>query len=147
MDNTVANAVAKSIAGIASEIRALVDERLRKLAVMLVSSSRGSAEQLSQSLKQRRYDMHIATSLVGLDTVVQSGEKVALVVIDLAGFDQTVWKRCEGLQAAKIPFLVIADQRSPSVQKESLRHGARGVFTKPVGAKELAEYVRATLGR
>jgi len=147
MDDTVANAVARSIVGTASEIRALVEERLRKPAVMLVSSSRSSAEQLSQSLKQQRYDVRIATSLAELDTAAQSREKVALVVIDLASFDQTVWKQCERLQAAKIPFLVIADQRSPSVQQESMKYGARGVFTKPVGAKELAEYVRATLGR
>jgi CheY-like chemotaxis protein len=147
MDDTIAGAVAKSIAATASELRALVEKRFSKLAVMLVSSSRGGAEQLSLSLKRQRYDMRIATSLAGLDSVVQSPGKVALVVIDLAGFDQAVWKQCERLQAAKIPFLVIADQRSPSIQKESMRHGARGVFTKPVGAKELAEYVRTTLGR
>lgn len=147
MDDTIAIAVAKSITGIASEIRGLVEERLRKWLVIVVSSNRGSAEQLSQSLKQQRYDIRIAISLAELDTVVENREKVALVVIDLAGFDQAVWKQCERLQAAKIPFLVITDQRSPSVQKESMRYGARGVFTKPIGAKELAEYVRATLGR
>lgn len=147
MDDTIAGAVAKSIAATASELRALVEKRFSKPAVMLVSSSRGGAEQLSQSLKQQRYDMRVATGLAGLYSVVQSPEKVALVIIDLAGFDQAVWKQCERLQAAKIPLLVITDQRSPSVQKESMRYGARGVFTKPVGAKELGEYIRTTLGR
>jgi CheY-like chemotaxis protein len=147
MDDTIAGAVARSIAATASELRALVEKRFSKLAVLLVCSSRAGAEQLRRSVKQQRYHTRIATSLAALDTVVQSGEKVGLVVIDLAGFDQAVWKQCERLQAAKIPFLVIADQRSPSVQKESMRHGARGVFTKPVAAKELAEYIRTTLGR
>lgn len=147
MDDTIANAIVRSIAGTASDIRALVEQRLRKPTVMLVSSNRSNAEQLSQSLKQQKYDMRIATSLSELDTSLQSKERVSLVVIDLAGFDQTVWEYCEGLQVARIPFLVIADQRSPSVQQESMRYGARGVFTKPVGVKELAEYIRATLGR
>lgn len=147
MDDTIANAVVRSIAGTASDIRALVEQRLRKPAVMLVGSNRSNAEQLSQSLKQQKYDMRIATSLSELDTVLQSRERISLVVMDLAGFDQTAWKYCERLQMARIPFLVIADQRSPSVQQESMRYGARGVFTKPVGVKELAEYIRATLGR
>jgi CheY-like chemotaxis protein len=147
MDDTIANAVARSISGTASEIRALVEARLRRPLVMLVGSNRSNAEQLGQSLKQQKYDMRIATSLAELDAAVQAGEKVSLVVVDLAGFDQTVWKYCEKLQLSRIPFLVIADQRSPSVQQESMRCGARGVFTKPVGVKELAEYIRATLGR
>jgi CheY-like chemotaxis protein len=147
MDDTIANAIAKSIAGTASEIRALVEARLKKPLVILVGSNRSNAEQLSQSLKQQKYDMRIATSLSELDAAVQTGERVSLVVMDLAGFDQAVWKYCEKLQMARIPFLVIADQRSPSIQQESMRYGARGVFTKPVGVKDLAEYIRATLGR
>jgi len=147
MDNTVAGAVVRSIADTAREIRTLVQERLRKPVVVLVDSSRSNAEQLAQSLKHREYDVRIATSLSQLDQVVQSKERPALVVIDLAGLDQTVWKSCERLQAARIPFLVIAHQRSPSIQQESIRYGARGVFTKPVGVRELAEHIRATLGR
>ncbi len=147
MDNTVAGAVVRSIADTAREIRTLVQERLRKPVVVLVDSSRSNAEQLAQSLKHREYDVRIATSLSQLDQVVQSKERPALVVIDLAGLDQTVWKSCERLQAARIPFLVIAHQRSPSIQQESIRYGARGVFTKPVGGRELAEHIRATLGR
>ncbi len=147
MDNTVAGAVVRSIADTAREIRTLVQERLRKPVVVLVDSSRSNAEQLAQSLKHREYDVRIATSLSQLDQVVQSKERPALVVIDLAGLDQTVWKSCERLQAARVPFLVIAHQRSPSIQQESIRYGARGVFTKPVGVRELAEHIRATLGR
>ncbi len=147
MDNTVAGAVVRSIADTAREIRTLVQERLRKPVVVLVDSSRSNAEQLAQSLKHREYDVRIATSLSQLDQVVQSKERPALVVIDLAGLDQTVWQHCERLQAARIPFLVIAHQRSPSIQQESIRYGARGVFTKPVGVRELAEHIRATLGR
>lgn len=123
------------------------ERRPGRSAVMLVSTSPGDAEQQSQSLKQHRYDVSITTSLAGMETVIQSGKKVALVVIDLAGLGRVVWKHCERLQAASIPFLVITDQRSPSLQTESLLHGARGVFTGPLAGRELAEYVRATLGR
>jgi DNA-binding response OmpR family regulator len=147
MDDTVAAAVAKSVTETAHEIRTLVQERLRRPLVVLVDSNRSNAEQLSQSLKHRKYDVRIATSLSQLDQVVQSREKAALVVIDLAGLDQTVWQHCQRLQAARIPFLVIAHQRSPSIQQESIRYGARGVFTRPVGVKELADHIRATLGR
>lgn len=147
MDDPIGIAVAKSIAGTASDLRALVEARLRKPLVVLVGSNRNSAEQMGQSLKQQKYDMRIVASLTELDMTVQGVERISLAVIDLAGFDQTVWKHCERLQSARIPFLVIADQRSPSVQQESMRYGARGVFTKPVGVRELADYIRATLGR
>lgn len=146
MGDTVATALGKSIAQTASEIRVLVKEHTRRPVVILVGSNRSNAEQLSQSLDKQKYDMRIAASLSELDQTVQSGEKIALVVIDLAGFDHTIWEHCERLQKAKIPFLVIALQRSPSVQQESMRYGARGVFTKPVGVKELAEHIRVTLG-
>lgn len=127
--------------------RASSQKRAGRSAVVLVTSSPGDAEPLVQALKQQRYDMRIATSLAGMDEVIRSGMKVALAVIDPAGFGQALWQHCEKLQAASIPFLVITDQRSPSVQQESLLCGARGVFTKPVGGRQLAEYVRATLGR
>lgn len=121
--------------------------RRERPAVMLVGSRPGDAEQLGQCLKRQRYDLLVAASLAQVDTVIRSGRRVALAVIDLAGFGQAVWQHCDRLQAAGIPFLVIAEQRSALVQAESLLHGARGVFTKPVGARQLAEYVRATLGR
>ena len=125
---------------------ALREGRPGRPAVLLVSSSPGDMQQLDQSLRRQKYDMLVATSLAGMDTMVRSSERVALAIVDLAGFGQAVWKHCERLREAKIPFLVVADQRSSSVQTASLLHGARGVFTKPVGGEQLAEYVRATLG-
>jgi hypothetical protein len=62
------------------------------------------------------------------------GGRSALVAMDLAGLDQTVWKRCERSPAARRSLPMVADQRRQSVQKESMRHGAGGVFAEPVGA-------------
>jgi DNA-binding response OmpR family regulator len=50
------------------------------------------------------------------------------------------------LHQAKMPFIIISPQRSPLVQKESLKHGASGLLVKPLGNKELIEYMHTLLG-
>ena len=79
-----------------------------------------------------------AHNLIGYDGI--------LGLIDLSGFDQNIWKRCEALRKVKVPFIVISPQRSPLIQRDSMKYGASGLLVKPVGIKELMEYVHTLLG-
>jgi len=60
--------------------------------------------------------------------------------------DQRIWERCDRLRKARIPFIVISPQRSPLIQKDSMKHGASGLLVKPLGIKELMEYIHTLLG-
>ena len=117
----------------------------RRPVILAVDSNRRDLESLTQALEREGYQTRSATSLEELDQAIKEAKKFSLALIDLASFDHSIWERCDELRKAKIPFLVISSQRSPLVQQESMRHGASGVLTKPLGVKEIVEYVRALL--
>jgi len=113
--------------------------------ILAVDSNRSNLELLTQQLEREGYKIHSVTSLEEFDQAIESGEGIALALVDLSGFDRSIWQRCDRLREAKVPFIILSPQRSPMVQRESITHGASGVLTKPVGVKELAEHIRAFL--
>lgn len=118
-----------------------------KQMILLVDSNQTSLEQLAQYLEREGYETIHVVSLAQFDQVLQGESKFDLALIDLSGFDQSIWDRCEQLTKSKIPFMVISPQRSPMVQQDGVKHGARGVLVKPIGVKELLEYVRTLLAK
>ncbi|HEU65949.1 MAG TPA: response regulator [Chloroflexi bacterium] len=117
-----------------------------KPTILIVDSNRSNLELLSQQLGQAGYETLAAASLEELDEAIQGKEKFALSLIDISGFDRHIWERCEALHKAETPCIVISPQRSPSVQRESMKHGASGLLVKPLDFKELLEHVHAVLG-
>jgi len=65
--------------------------------------------------------------------------------VDIAGFDRSIWERCERLRAADIPFIIISPRQSAAIQEAVLAHGARGVLVKPLAVKELLALVLSLL--
>ncbi len=116
-----------------------------KQTILVVDSNTNSLEQLAQQLEREGFIAIHAASLAELDQVLLSESKVDLALIDVSGFDQSIWSRCEQLNKLKVPFMIISPQRSPIIQQDSVKSGARGVLVKPIGVKELLEYVRTLL--
>lgn len=146
ISEAVATAVTRAVSGTISGVRVVLEVPFKRPAILAVDSNRRDLELLTQALEREGYQARSATSLEELDQVIKGADKISLALIDLSGFDQSIWERCDELRKAKIPFLVISSQRSSLVQQESIRHGASGVLTKPLGVKELVECVRALLG-
>lgn len=73
-------------------------------------------------------------------------KKAGAALIDITGFDQSIWKHASTLRDADIPFIVIAPQRSPTVQRDSIASGANGLLVKPVRAEELSQHIHTMLG-
>ena len=117
-----------------------------KTTILSVGSNHANLELLSQQLVKEGYETLSAASLEELDNSIQEKKDFAVAIIDLSGFDQRIWERCEALRKAKIPFIVISPQRSPLIQKDSMKHGASGLLVKPLGIKELMEYIHTLLG-
>jgi DNA-binding response OmpR family regulator len=117
----------------------------KKNVILIVGSNRAELELLSPQIVKEGCGTFIAAGLEELDGAIErSGFTLAL--IDLTGFNRTIWQRCQALHQARIPFIIISPQRSPLVQKESLKHGASGLLVKPLGIKELIEYMHTLLG-
>jgi CheY-like chemotaxis protein len=146
LSQTLADAVAKAIAGTISGMRGILETAFKRPPVLIVSSSRSDAEDLGKSLGREGYETSTAGSLAELDEIIRSRERIRLVLVDISGLEKAVWEQCAQLQKARIPLVVIAPQRSPVVQQESLRCGARGVLVKPISARELTEHIRALIG-
>ena len=117
-----------------------------KTIILSVGSNRDNLELLSQQLVKEGYETVGVASLEELDNSIQEKKDFAVALIDLSGFDQRIWERCEALRKAKIPFIVISPQRSPLIQRDSMKHGASGLLVKPLGIKDLIEYIHTLLG-
>jgi hypothetical protein len=48
-------------------------------------------------------------------------DDIGLALIDIAGFERSIWERCEGLRAKQIPFLVLSPEQSTGLQQTASR--------------------------
>jgi DNA-binding response OmpR family regulator len=113
--------------------------------LLAVDRNRHNVELLAKFLGKEGYQMVTATTLEEFDHVIAEANKIGLALVDIAGFDRSIWERCEGLRAKKIPFLVLSPKQSTVLQQASLTHGARGVMVKPLVVKELLGVIRSLL--
>jgi DNA-binding response OmpR family regulator len=117
-----------------------------KSIILVVDSNHSNLELLSQQLGQAGYQTLAVASLEEFDQAIQGKEKMALSLIDISGFDQHIWERCEELHKAETPFIVISARRSPTIQRNSIKRGASGLLVKPLDFKDLLEYIHTVLG-
>ena len=68
-----------------------------KSLILIADSNRSNLELLSQQLGQAGYETRPASSLEEMDQAIQGKETIALSLIDISGFDQHIWQRCEEL--------------------------------------------------
>ena len=114
--------------------------------ILLVNHNERNLELLSDLLAKRGYATAPANSLEAFDTLLAGPDEVAMALIDIAGFDQAIWGRCEQLRRHKIPFLVISPRESAAIQQASLTHGAKGFMVKPLVIKELLGIIESMVG-
>jgi DNA-binding response OmpR family regulator len=119
---------------------------IEKPMILIVGSDRASLELMGQQFGQEGYDTVSAASLDELDRAILGKLPINVSLIDLAGFDERLWERCDELRKRKIPFIVISPRRSPTVQRDGMKHGASGLLVKPLSIKDLLEYVHTLLG-
>ena len=116
-----------------------------KSSILIVASSQGEMDILARWLEKDGFVIQRLKSPEELGKNVRQKKPVA-AVIDITGFDQRIWKHTQKLSEARIPFIIVAPQRSPTVQRQSLDAGANGVLVKPVRAKELSQHIHTMLG-
>ncbi len=114
--------------------------------IMIANTNQTELDALSQELQQEGYETLGAVSAGELDKLLRGRKKYVLSIIDVSGFDDSIWEHCDHLHRDKVPFIVIAPQRSPVIQRNSMKHDASGLLVKPLRAKDLLEYIHTTLG-
>ncbi len=116
-----------------------------KTLILAVDRNRRNLELLTQFLGREGYRTLTATTVEEFDAALTHSPVIGLVLVDIAGFDRSIWERCEKLRLRKIPFLVLSPKQSAAIQQQSLTHGARGVLVKPLVFKELLGIMRSLL--
>ena len=115
--------------------------------ILVVDRNRRNVELLSQVLNRRGYRSLSAATVEELDDALENSGAISLALIDLGGFDQSIWLRCEMMRQASIPCLIISPPQLPIAQRTGLQLGARGVVVKPLAADELLGLINAMLGK
>ena len=116
-----------------------------KPVILAMDSNSQNLELLSRQLEHEGFEVRPVSTTTECYRAIKAGDGISVAVIDLSGFDRSIWRCCDRLRKAGIPFLLIASQRSPAVQRDSMKHGASSVLVKPVGVKQLIEYIHAVL--
>jgi len=118
-----------------------------KEAILTAVTDPNQIELLKKQLGKEGYEVGIAADVSELKAAIEKDSNISLAVVDVTSFDESVWKQLEELGKAGIPFFVISPERGPSVQKEILKHGASGLFSKGLRIKDILEYVHTLLGK
>jgi len=113
--------------------------------ILAVDHNHRNLELLDQVLGREGFQIRPAATLEEFDQALAEANGIGLALVDIAGFDRTIWERCEGLRHHKIPFLVLSPRQSAAIQQASLTHGARGVLIKPLVVRELLGLIRSLL--
>jgi DNA-binding response OmpR family regulator len=113
--------------------------------ILAVDHNRRNVELLRQFLGKEGYELLAATTPDEFDRALAESEDIGLALVDIAGFDRSIWERCEELRARRVPFLVLSPKQSTALQQTSLTHGARGVLVKPLVVRELQGIIRSLL--
>jgi len=113
--------------------------------ILAVGSNRTNLDLLSLQLKREGYETIKAASLEDLKEAIKTKDNIALSLVDVSGFDQSIWSYCEQLRLYRIPFIVISPQRSPIIQRDSMKHGACALLVKPLRTKDLLESIHTLL--
>lgn len=120
---------------------------MEKEVVLTALTDLSQLELLKKQLDNEGYEVVVAADVSQLKDVIARESDIALAVVDVSSFDESIWSQMEELSKSGIPFYVISPEQGPAAQKEILKHGASGLFSRGLRIKELLQYVHALLSR
>lgn len=109
--------------------------------LLIVNKSKRNLELLEQYLGKEGYQTVLANTLDEFDRALESQQEFNLALVDVSGFEYSIWAHCEELQKKNIPMLIISTKYSSSLEKMSIKHGVRGVLIKPLVVRELIKLI------
>ncbi len=114
--------------------------------ILTVDTNHRNLELLNQFLAKEGYQTIGVSKLEEFERTLSELSQIKLVLLDISGFDRTIWERCEQLQNLQIPFLVISPKQSATIQHQSFAHGASSMLVKPLVIKQLLALIKSLLG-
>ncbi len=112
------------------------------LKILAVSSNSRNLVLLRQILEEAGYEVVAVASLDEFDRLVLRGQELDLALVDITGFDQAIWSRCEKLRENDVPLLLIGARSGAALEQVGKKVGAASVLVKPLAVKELVGLIR-----
>jgi DNA-binding response OmpR family regulator len=116
---------------------------MSKPVILALNRNQRNLDILIKILGEEGYHVVGVLSPEELDKEVEIQETINLVLMDISGFNRSIWDSCERLRVMEIPFLVLSPQHHHAVEKQSRMHGAHGVLVKPLVVKELLLLIKS----
>ncbi|MBD2069047.1 response regulator [Leptolyngbya sp. FACHB-671] len=113
--------------------------------ILAVDRNRRNLELLTQVLTQQGYQVLTKISLEEVEETLNTPTTIKLALVDISGFDASVWSLCQRLREQGIPFLVISPRQQAAVQQASIANGALGLLGKPLIMREFLQLIQNLL--
>lgn len=111
--------------------------------ILVVDRHPRNLQLLQETLDGHGYRTIGAPDLAQFDELIASPGSIALALVDVDGFDATIWERCRRLHDDQVDVLVMVKPGSIHlVQVDCARCGARAVLPKPLSRRQLMQLVR-----
>ncbi len=115
--------------------------------ILILSHNSRNIELLEQYLHKETFETTPATTLDEFRKIIVDGVESRPplgALIDIAGFDHTIWGPIEDLRTRGIPFLLISagNENRSALQQEGAKRGAAGVLAKPLIMKDLLRVIK-----
>lgn len=116
-----------------------------KYKVLTIDRNQRNLELLGQFLDKEGLETQVASTLEEIEQILEHTENIGIALVDISGFDRSIWGYCERLSTQGVPLLIISPQQVAGIRQESLLHGAQGVLFKPLVVKELTTVIRSLI--
>lgn len=113
-----------------------------KKKILIVGKNKKNNELLSDFFKKNNISSISVVDLKEANEKVNDKE-IHLALVDVSGYDRSIWTFLRDLFEKRIPFLVIYP---PQIAQKTFPLGSHGVLTKPVNPKVLLSLVKNLLG-
>lgn len=111
--------------------------------IFSLSRNKRNSDILVKILGEQGYEVAGFSEPIEMVSESKNREKVDLVLMDISGFNQNIWKSCEDLRLLDIPFLVLSPQQHRVIEEQGMKQGAERVLVKPLVIKELLLLVKS----
>jgi len=115
-------------------------------AILVVAKHEKNLHLLTDFLDDQGYDPWPASSIKEVDKTLRETDTLDMALIDVTGFGDSIWDRCERIRKGGVPFFIISPRKTGKAEEKSLSKGARDVLTKPLEKKRLLKLVEIILG-
>lgn len=116
-----------------------------QISILTVNKNQSNLKLLGHFLGENGFQSLNVSSLAEFDQALAGANKIALALVDITGFDRSIWERCELLRKQSLPLIIISPRQSASIRQESMAHGADSILVKPVVTRELLGLIRHLL--